>query len=128
VPPAAADPDFDPAGYVENFFTVTITQLRGNALLAQLLEIDREETLLSLTLNAGDALTLSAALAVDRMRKLHTYVGNDDIADLTDLAVTFARIAQSLVLTPDAPPLLDTEQRMRAYARTVIVPMVLARH
>jgi AcrR family transcriptional regulator len=128
VPTRAGDAGFDPVEYVETFFTVTITQLRGNALLAQLLEIDRDETLLGLTLNAGDALSLSAALAVDRMRKLRTYVGNDDVADLTDLAVTFARIAQSLVLTPEAPPLLDTEARMRAYARMVIVPMVLGRH
>lgn len=127
VPTSAEDPDFDPVAYVEDFFTVTITELRANELLAQLLEIDREETLLGLTLHAGDTLTLSAMLATDRMRKLRAYVGNTTVADLTDLAVTFARIAQSLLLTPDAPPLLDTDTRMRAYARTVIAPMVLGR-
>lgn len=125
--PSPGEAGFDPVRYVETFFTVTISQLRENALLQQLLEIDREDTLLALTLGAGDAIMLSSTLASDRMRKLRAYVGNTEVADITDLAATFARIAQSLVLTPDAPPLLDTEKRMRAYARTVIAPMVLGR-
>lgn len=127
VPTPGEDPGFDPSAYIETFFTVTISQLRGNPLLHQLLEIDREETLAGLTTGAGETLTLASLLAVDRIRKLRAYVGNTDVTDLTDLAVTFARIAQSLLLTPDAPPLLDTETRMRRYARAVIVPMVLGR-
>lgn len=127
VPTRKEDPDFDPVAYVERFFTVTITQLRDNPLLRQLLEIDREETLVGLTLNAGDTLTLAATLSSDRMRKLRAYVGNTDVQDIEDLSGTFARLAQSLLLTPDAPPRLDSQKRMRAYARAVIAPMVLGR-
>lgn len=118
-------PGFDAPAYVEKFFVVTITQLRGNALLQQLLVIDREETLAGLTLNAGETLTLSSALVADRIRALRAYAGNTDSADVGDLAGTLARLAQSLLLTPDAPPRLDTKARMKAYARAVIVPMVL---
>jgi AcrR family transcriptional regulator len=127
VPTRQADPTFDPVRYVETFFTVTITQLRDNPLLQQLLEIDREQTLMGLTLDAGDTLTLAATLSSDRIRKLRAYVGNTDVTDIEDLSGTFARLAQSLLLTPDAPPRLDSEKRMRAYARSVIAPMVLGR-
>jgi AcrR family transcriptional regulator len=127
VPTRQADPRFDPVRYVETFFTVTITQLRDNPLLQQLLEIDREQTLMGLTLDAGDTLTLAATLSSDRIRKLRAYVGNTDVTDIEDLSGTFARLAQSLLLTPDAPPRLDSEKRMRAYARSVIAPMVLGR-
>ncbi|RNL61353.1 TetR/AcrR family transcriptional regulator [Nocardioides marmoriginsengisoli] len=118
---------FEPVAYVETFFTVTITQLRENPLLQQLLVIDRDETLVGLTLNAGETLTLSTALVADRIRSLRRFVGNPEVDDIDDQAVTLARLAQSLLLTPDAPPRLDTKARMHAYARTVVAPMVLGR-
>lgn len=126
--PASGEPGFNPVRYVERFFTVTITQLRENQLLAQLLEIDREETLAGLTVNAGATLTLSTTLVADRIRSLRTYVGNPTTDDVDDLAGTLARLAQSLLLTPDAPPRLDSPAQMRVYARRVVAPMVLGHH
>jgi AcrR family transcriptional regulator len=125
--PAPGTAGFDPVGYVANFFAVTITELRDNKLLRRLLDVDQDETLAGLTLQAGEALTLASTLAADRLRRLRAYVGNTDVADIDDLAGTFARIAQSLLLTPDAPPRLDTAASMHAYARRVIAPMVLGR-
>jgi AcrR family transcriptional regulator len=130
VPDPVPDPgagDFDPVEYVAQFFTVSISALRENKLLRQLLEIDPDETLAGLTLRAGEVLTLAATLAADRMRRLRAHVGNTDVGDIEDLAGTFGRIAQSLLLTPDAPPRLETEAQMRDYARRVIAPMVLGR-
>ena len=124
---APGTPDFDPVAYVERFFTVTITELRGNPLLQQLLEIDREQTLLGLTLDAGETLTLSSLLVADRIRTLRAYVGNPGTEDVEDLAGTLARLAQSLLITPDAPPRLDSPEQMNAYARRVIAPMILGR-
>lgn len=126
--PPPEETGFDAVAYVERFFTVTITQLRENQLLAQLLEIDREETLAGLTVNAGETLTLSTTLVADRIRSLRTYVGNPTTDDIDDLAGTLARLAQSLLLTPDAPPRLDSPARMRTYARRVVAPMVLGHH
>ncbi len=125
VPARGEDDGFDPEAYIERFFAVTVTQLRENALLRQLLEIDPDETLAGLTIRAGDTLTLAATLVGDRIRKLRAYAGHTEVADIDDLAATFARLAQSLVLTPDAPPRLDSPARMRAYARRVVVPLVL---
>lgn len=130
VPDRVPDPGtgaFDPVEYVAQFFTVSISAIRENKLLRQLLEIDPEETLAGLTFRAGEVLTLSATLAADRIRRLRAHVGNTDVEDIEDLAGTFGRIAQSLLLTPDAPPRLETESQMRRYARRVIAPMVLGR-
>lgn len=125
--PAPGTADFDPVAYVERFFTVTITELRENPLLQQLLEIDRDETLVGLTLNAGETLAVSSLLVADRIRTLRAYVGNTEVDDIDDLAGTLARLAQSLLITPDAPPRLDSAVRMKTYARRVIAPMILGR-
>ena len=119
---------FDPADYVVAFFSVTIKTLRENRILRQLLEADREETLVSLTFGAGETLRVSAAFCADRMRQLRAHldpVPPDD--DVEALSLTLARISQSLLLTQDAPPSLRTRAQMRSYAEKVIVPMVLGR-
>jgi AcrR family transcriptional regulator len=118
---------FDPAAYVLRFFTVTIDEVRGNQLLSQVMLMDREDALVGLTERAGDALALAAELSADRIRKLRAYVGNPETADIVPVSVTLARLTQSLLLTPDGPPRLDTAARRRRYVDTVIVPMVLGR-
>jgi AcrR family transcriptional regulator len=117
---------FDPAEYVVGFFSVTIRTLRENRILRQLLETDREETLVSLTFDAGDTLRVSAAFCAERIRQLRAHldpVPPDD--DVTLLSITLARLAQSLLLTQSAPPTLRTRVRTREYAELVVVPMVL---
>ena len=127
VPPPGTR-DFDPADYVVDFFSVTIRTLRQNRILRQLLEADREETLVSLTFDAGETLRVSAAFCADRMRQLRAHL---DPAppnhDLEAVSVTLARLAQSLLLTQDAPPSLRTRAQTRSYAEMVIVPLVLPR-
>lgn len=124
--PGPGQEDFDAADYVVDFFSVTIRTLRENRILRQLLETDREETLVSLTFDAGDTLRVSAAFCAERIRQLRAHL--DPVppdADVELLSVTLARLAQSLLLTPSAPPMLRTRARMREYAELVIVPMVL---
>jgi AcrR family transcriptional regulator len=127
VPPAGTA-GFEPADYVVEFFSVTIKTLRQNRILRQLLEADREETLVSLTFGAGETLQVSAAFCADRMRQLRAHL--DPVPpseDLEAVSLTLARLAQSLLLTQDAPPSLRTRAQMRTYAELVIVPMVLPR-
>lgn len=124
--PDPGTPGFDPAEYVIEFFSVTTKTLRENRILRQLLEADREETLVSLTFDAGETLRVSAAFCAERVRQLRAHldpVPPDDDVDL--LAVTLARLAQSLLLTTAAPPSLRTRPQMRRYAELVVVPMVL---
>ena len=125
--PSPGTAGFDPAAYVLRFFSVTIDEVRGNQLLRQVMLTDREDALVGLTARAGDALALAAELSADRIRKLRAYVGNREVTDVVAVSVTLARLTQSLLLTPDGPPRLDTVARRRAYVDAVIVPMVLGR-
>ena len=129
-PPGTAG--FDPAEYVLTFFSVTIGEVRDNQLLQQLMVKDREDTLIGLTARAGDVIALAAELSADRIVKLRAYVGapptgDGDPANAEATAHTLARLTQSLLLTPDGPPRLDTAARRKAYVDAVIVPMVLGR-
>ncbi len=131
VPPPGTS-GFDPASYVLTFFSVTIGEVKDNQLLQQLMVKDREDTLIGLTARAGGIIALSAELSADRIVKLRAYVGapppkEGDTDDVMAVAHTFARLTQSLLLTPDGPPRLDTAARRKAYVDAVIVPMVLGR-
>ncbi|MDQ4052520.1 MAG: TetR/AcrR family transcriptional regulator [Actinomycetota bacterium] len=126
VPPPGT-PGFDPAAYVLTFFSVTIGELRDNRLLQQLMVKDPDDTLVGLTARAGDAIDLAAGLVADRIVKLRAYVGNGDTSNAGAVGHTLARLTQSLLLTPDGPPRLDTAARRKAYVDAVIVPMVLGR-
>ncbi|CAB4692854.1 unannotated protein [freshwater metagenome] len=128
--PGTDAPDFDAVEYVVTFFVTTLTAVRDNQLLQRLLEVDRDETLVGLTFGAGPALTLSAGLVADRVRALRVHragaAPSDELPDdVAALAITLARLTQSLLLTPDAGPSLDNPARMRQYAEQVVVPMVL---
>ena len=125
--PAPGTSGFDPAAYVFTFFSVTLGEVKDNQLLQQLMVKDREDTLVGLTGRAGEVIALSAELSADRIIKLRAYVGNPETADALAVAHTLARLTQSLLLTPDGPPRLDTAARRKAYVDAVIVPMVLGR-
>jgi AcrR family transcriptional regulator len=125
--PEPGTPGFDPAAYVLTFFSVTLGEVKDNRLLQQLMVKDREDTLVGLTARAGDVIALAAQLSADRIRRLRAHVGNPETDDVDATAHTLARLTQSLLLTPDGPPRLDTAARRKAYVDAVIVPMVLGR-
>jgi AcrR family transcriptional regulator len=124
--PSPGTPGFDPADYVVAFFTVTIKTLRENRILKQLLEADREETLVRFTFHAGDTLRLSAAFCADRIHQLRAHLRPPPPGDDVDaISWTLDRLAQSLLLTQTGPPPLRTRAQFRTYAEHAIVPLVL---
>ncbi|MFZ2176484.1 MAG: TetR family transcriptional regulator [Rhodococcus sp. (in: high G+C Gram-positive bacteria)] len=124
----ALGPVGDPADYVVRFFVVTQNALRGNRLLHQLLEVDRDETLLALTARAGQIVELASAYLGSRIRRIREHAGVDaPEPEVSAVAVVITRLTQSLLLTPDGPPELGTREQMESFARTVLVPMMIGR-
>ncbi len=120
-PPTRAQID----DYVVAFFTVTIATLRGNRLLTRLLDVDRDETLRVLTVGAAEVLQLTAAFLAEPIRRIRGHTGGSTDPDEIDaLSALLARLTLSLLLTPDGPPTLDTEQQQRWFAETVLAPMI----
>ena len=119
--PTPADVD----DYIVRFFTTTLTTLRGNRLLHQLLAVDRDETLRALTIGAADVVELSSAFLAERIRAIRERSGGStEPAQISALAAVLARLTQSLLLTPDAPPPVQTPDQMRRFAETLLIPMI----
>lgn len=117
--------DGDVDGYIVDFFTVTLTTLRDNRLLKQLLEVDRDETLRALTIGAGGVLEMATAYLAEEIRRIREHAGGrTDPDEIAALSGVLARLAQSLLLTPDGPPQVRTPAQMRAFATSVLVPMI----
>ena len=86
----------------------------------QSLQQETDAALTAMTLDAAGTLALAASTSADNIRALRAHLPNpppDD--DLPALGATFARLAQSLVLTPDGPPNLDSPRAMRQYAEAL---------
>jgi AcrR family transcriptional regulator len=131
VPSDAATP-FDPVDNVVTAFTEAVALLRSNALLSGMRELDPELVAIGTTTGAADVLGFAAdvlGFAADvlaqRVRDLHAWRRTEPPADPLALGQTFARLVQSLVLTPDAGPDLGSPDSARQYARSVVVPLVL---
>lgn len=126
VPEPTSEPDFDPVENVVEFFTLTIRAVRGNRVMKQWLELDREQALVALTAGATETLRTSAAVCADRIRALRRHLSPEPPdGDIDAVALTMARLVQSLLLTPDGAPALRTTAQLRRYAEQVIVPLVL---
>ena len=123
--PSPGTPGFKPSTYVLNLFTVTVAAARDNRLRQQLTITDPEDALVALTAGAHDVLNLGADLVETKIRQLRAYTGNRRRNDIRPAAVTLARLTHSLILTPDAEPILTTPKQHRQYVDAVIVPMVL---
>lgn len=117
--------------YMIQLFVVTITALRSNRLLEQMLQVDRDETLRNLTIGAGSVLELASGFLAERIRGIRERAGTLGPPDnpatrqqIAELSAVLTRLAQSLLLTPDGPPALHTEDDMRAFAASFLVPLV----
>ena len=124
VPTPGSEPDFDAAANVVAYFSTAVRLVRRSELLQRMLVVDREETLTALTIDAGPVLKMCTAVLAERIRALHRWQGRPE-SEVDDLAAALARLAQSLVLTPTAPPRLRTHADYERFGRAVIVPMVL---
>lgn len=115
--------------YVVTFFTVTVRSVRENPLLARMLAADRDETLRSLTVGAGGVLELAASFLGGKIREVRCAAADragaePRLDDVDALSGVLARLTQSLLLTPDGPPHVATDEQMRAFAEAFLVPLI----
>ncbi|WP_156095116.1 hypothetical protein [Nocardia lijiangensis] len=97
-----------------------MTTLRTNRILVETLSVDAQETLESLTTAAAPALVMAVEFTKEWIGK-----AAPNISDTDEPAALIARLMHSLVLTPDAPPHLTTEDELHAFATRWICPLIL---
>ncbi|MFE5284790.1 TetR/AcrR family transcriptional regulator [Nocardia sp. NPDC056611] len=104
-------------------FAAFIIQLANNKLLRRLLRTEPETILPRLTTEAGPVLAVGRTYLAEKLRALQA---SGDVPDFdADLvAEVFARLGQSLVLTPDGLIPLTDETAAREFARRTVLPMI----
>lgn len=110
---------------VELGFTAMMQLVRGNAMLARMLQVEPEVVLMQLTTD-GSRLVTGAVIATlgffGEAVEDGLLASTDDMEASAELLV---RVVHSYLLTPRALVELDTPAQLREFARDHLVPMVL---
>jgi AcrR family transcriptional regulator len=115
------NPTQPPREQTAHGFALTVTTLRTHPLLRRALATDPDDTLTSLTLATTDLLTTATRLIATH---IHTTTRSQPThTDPNTAAAVIVRLAHSLVLTPAAPPLLNTYPELLTFARTYITQL-----
>ncbi|MVU75716.1 TetR family transcriptional regulator [Nocardia sp. ET3-3] len=116
----------DPLERHSRGFVVTVTTLRDHPLLRRLFAVDKDEVLSWLTLEAGEILSIATLFVTAQVRDGRAQLGLTGVDQAEFYASTIVRLIHSLVLTPDAPPRLDSEDQLRDYAVRYLQPLLTA--
>jgi AcrR family transcriptional regulator len=106
-------------------FVLTVSTWRAHPLLRQALSVDPDDALTWLTRDGADILTIATAFVTGQIKQAWPATANLPVhADPETVAAVIVRLEHSLVLTPDAPPILRTNPELWAFARTYVAPLV----
>lgn len=126
--------EWDPVRHVENLLVGTVFDIRQSELLRRLIEVDKVEAMAVLAGQSDTVLDGITEIVADFVRRtwaadVHTRPMEPDEAETLSREVggVVGRFLHSLVVMPDGPPRVDSEEEIRALARRVLVPMILQR-
>ena len=126
--------EWDPVRHVEDLLLGTVFIIRESELLRRLLQSDRLEAMTVLAGQSDSVLGAITEIVADFVRNtwnadVHTRpMDSDEFESLSrEVGGVLGRFLHSLVVMPDGPPMVDSEEQIRALARRVLVPMVLQR-
>ncbi len=108
-------------GYVE-----TLRYVREESLLRVVVERDGDWGMRYFTLAAGPVLAAARRYLAERLRQAHASVRRVDV-DADQVAELLVRLCHSLMLTPDGVIPHGDDEATRAFARSVLVPIVVPR-
>lgn len=104
-------------------FAYAVLTVREHKLLRRALAVDKEVVLAALTVDGTAALAMAQQVMQELFRETRAaYDLEPDASDETRTAI-LARLIHSLVLMPDAPPVLRTAAELRAFATAHVVPL-----
>lgn len=126
--------EWDPVQHVEDLLVGTVFDIRESELVRRLIEVDKTETMAVLAGQSDSVLGAITEIVAEFVRNtwsadVHTRSMTPDEAESLSREVgsVVGRFLHSLVVMPDGPPLVDSEDEIRGLARRVLVPMILQR-
>jgi hypothetical protein len=102
------------------------TRRTSSPLMRRMLALHGYDTLSSLTVGAAGTLQLGTSLIEQIVAESKAASGLKSSPHDAALSALVARMIHSLVPTPFAPPVLLTEQELRAFALEYLMPLPLA--
>jgi len=126
--------EWDAVRHVEDLLVGTVFDIRDSELLRRLVEMDRVEAMAMLATQSDSVLGAITELVAEFLRNtwdadVHARPMDDDEKDALsrEIGSVVGRFLHSLVVMPDGPPVVDSEEGIRALARRTLVPMILQR-
>ncbi|MFJ2668302.1 TetR/AcrR family transcriptional regulator [Nocardia fluminea] len=113
-------------GIVVDVFTTVITRWRAHPLVERLLTLEADRLLPQLTVDGGSFFLLSVAASTEILRKVLEDNRFPDIPDLSARVEVVCRVVHSLILQPVGTIDTGSEQALAAFARTYVVPILVA--
>jgi AcrR family transcriptional regulator len=104
-------------------FVVTLRIARHHPLLLRLLSTEPETVLPYFTLHGGPVLAAARTYLADHIRRAQR-LGDVPPFDPEPVAEMLVRVAQSFLLTPESVIPLDSDRRVRAFARRYLAPLI----
>lgn len=105
-------------------FVYVIGTTREHPLLQRLLAVEPEDVLVFLTARAGPIVAIGSAFIADQIRASQR-TKEIPAYDPKPVAEMLARLAHSMMLTPQGGVPLDTDAQVRGFARRCVVPLLL---
>lgn len=126
--------EWDPVQHVEDLLVGTVFDIRESELVRRLIEVDKIETMAVLAGQSDSVLGGITEIVAEFLRNIwnadvHTRpMTGAEVRDLSrEVGSVVGRFLHSLVVMPDGPPVVTSEDEIRALARRVLVPMILQR-
>lgn len=104
-------------------FSFAMRFTRGHPLFGRLLRSEPDVVLPLVTVEGGPALAVYRTLIAQRLRA-EVRAGRAASADIDSAAEVIARMAMSLLLTPEGVINLDDQESVRGFVRLALLPML----
>ncbi|TCJ97463.1 TetR family transcriptional regulator [Nocardia alba] len=111
---------------VVDVFTTVITRWRAHPLVERLLTLEADRLLPQLTVDGASFFLLSVTASTEILRKVLEDGRFPDIPDLGARVEVVCRVVHSLILQPVGTIDTDSEQALASFARTYVVPILVA--
>jgi AcrR family transcriptional regulator len=108
-------------------FAVVLRTVRDHPLFQRLLAVEPESVLPFLTVDGGPIIVLTAAYVAGQIRLAQRVGLAPQDLEPEPVAEMMARLAHSVLLTPQGAIPLETDEQARAFARSHIAPLVTRR-
>ncbi|MGO4617485.1 TetR/AcrR family transcriptional regulator [Nocardia sp. 2YAB30] len=109
---------------VADIFVTVITRWRTHPLVNRMLALEPDRVLPQLTTDGGPIFTMSVAATAAVLRSAVRNGLLTDASDLDTRAEIVCRIVHSFILQPHGTIALESEDALRAFARTYLVPII----